>query len=83
MFKPVAGADLNQFDDETRELYSKRSTDPRLSYVLSVVPRPNRMNLPVVVDGENNQYIKEMESKFNKFIYKYMALFTFFAFATH
>ena len=57
MFKPVSGADLSQFDDETRELYSKRSTDPRLSYVLSVVPRPNRMNLPVIVDGENNQYI--------------------------
>ena len=57
MFKPVQGADLDKFDAETRELYSKKANDPRLSMVLSVIPRPNRHNLPVIVDSENNKYM--------------------------
>ena len=62
MFKPVSGADLDKFDQETRDLYSKQTNDPRLSMVLSVVPRPNRHNLPVIVDSENNQYMKDLEA---------------------
>ena len=49
--------DLDKFDAETRELYSKKANDPRLSMVLSVIPRPNRHNLPVIVDSENNKYM--------------------------
>ena len=62
MFKPVTGADLDKFDDETKALFSKKTHDPRLSMVLSVIPRPNRHNLPVVVDTENNQYMKDLEA---------------------
>ena len=61
MFKPVTGEALNDFDDETKELYSKKTHDPRLSYVLSVMPRRNRHNLPVIVDTDNNQYIQDLE----------------------
>ena len=39
MFKPVAGEALNNFDEETRDLYSIKTHDPRVSYILSVVPR--------------------------------------------
>ena len=63
MFKPVQGAYLDKFDAETRELYSKKANDPRLSMVLSVIPRPNRHNLPVIVDSENNKYMQELESQ--------------------
>ena len=52
-FTPISGSDLNQFDDETRSLYSLRTHDPRLSYTLAIIPRRNRHNLPVVVDQEN------------------------------
>ena len=72
MFKPVSGEALNEFDDETRALFSKKQNDPRMSYVLSVIPRPNRHNLPVVVDTENNQYMKELESGQKWFKYQYL-----------
>ena len=78
MFKPVQGADLDKFDDETRELYSKKTHDPRLSMVLSVIPRPNRHNLPVIVDAENNKYMQELEAQQKNFKYKYLGLYAFF-----
>mgnify|MGYP000344599965 FL=1 len=62
MFKPVTGSDLEQFDAETRELYTIRQNDPRLSYILSVVPRRERHNLPVIVDSSNNEYLQKMEA---------------------
>ena len=83
MFKPVSGEALNQFDEETRELYSKKTHDPRLSYILSVIPRKNRYNLPVIVDAENNQYLKEMESTVNRFKWNYLAQMSFFTFACY
>ena len=57
MFKAVTGADLQNYDSETRDLYAKRHNDPRLSYVLSVVPRRQRHNFPVYVADENNEYL--------------------------
>ena len=62
MFKPVAGEALNNFDEETRDLYSIKTHDPRVSYILSVVPRKQRFNLPVIVDSKNNQYLQDMEA---------------------
>ena len=62
MFKPVTGSDLDKYDQETIDLFTKKQNDPRLSMVLSVIPRPNRFNLPVVVDTENNQYMKDLEA---------------------
>ena len=78
MFKPVKGDALQNYDAETIELYKKRDNDPRLSYVLSVVARPARNNLPVIVDGKNNSYLQQMESANKNFVYNYFALFTFF-----
>ena len=53
MFKPVEGADLDNFDEETKELYGKRANDEKLSYLLRIMPRKQRNHLPVIVD-ENN-----------------------------
>ena len=63
MFKPVQGADLEKYDAETRELFSKKTHDPRLSMILSVAPRPNRNNLPVIVDSANNVHMQKLESE--------------------
>ena len=52
-FKPVTGDALNAFDKETIELFTKRDHDPRLSYLLTSIPRRERHDLPVIVDGEN------------------------------
>ena len=82
MFKPVTGEALNEFDEETRELYSKKTHDPRLSYVLSVIPRKNRYNLPVIVDTDNNQYMHELEASNKWFKWQYIGLCGFFTFAT-
>ena len=60
-FKPVTGADLENFDEETRALYAKRESDPRLSVVLATVARKQRNHLPIIVDSENNEYMKELE----------------------
>ena len=78
MFKAVKGDALQNYDQETIELYKKRENDPRLSYVLAVVARPARNNLPVTVDGKNNSYLQEMEKDNKNFVYKYFALAAFF-----
>ena len=39
MFKPVTGQELDNFDEETRDLYAKRSQDEKTSYILRVMPR--------------------------------------------
>ena len=57
-FKPVTGDALNNFDAETIELYKRRINDPRLSYVLTTIPRRERNNIPVVVDTENNSWMQ-------------------------
>ena len=56
MFKPVTGAELAAFDEETRELYAKRPQDKRISHMLTVIPRKQRNHLPVIIDAENNEY---------------------------
>ena len=73
MFKQVKGDALNNFDEETIELYKKRQNDPRLSYVYAVIPRPERNNLPVIVDGTNNSYLQEAEKSSSNFVYYYSA----------
>ena len=39
LFKPITGEELSNFDDETRELYSIRTHDPRISYILASAVR--------------------------------------------
>ena len=48
-FKPVTGAELKNFDDETRQLYSKRVSDERLTTLLLKMDRNTDRNyLPVI-----------------------------------
>ena len=48
-FTPVTGSELNNFDEETRQLYSKRSSDVRQTELLIKMNRnSDRNNLPVV-----------------------------------
>ena len=55
MFKPVTGAALEAFDEETRSLYSKRKNDYRESAALALMKRPERNHLPVVIsDAKEN-----------------------------
>ena len=37
--KPITGEELSNFDDETRELYSIRTHDPKIFYVLASAER--------------------------------------------
>jgi hypothetical protein len=57
MFKPVTGSDLNNFDEETRKLFSRRESDHRLTAALLTLPRTSRNNLPVVA-GPNDPTVK-------------------------
>ena len=80
-FKPVTGEQLKDFDEETRSLYARRENDPRLSYVLSVIARRERHNLPVVVDSENNSYIQDLHKKASGFQSSLLWQYAFFLFA--
>ena len=57
MFKVVKGKDLENYDEETRDLFRRRTHDPRCSYLFKVLPRRNRHNLPVIVESEGNPWI--------------------------
>ena len=63
MFKAVTKEQAAEYDEETLELYAKRPSDPRQSYVYRVSERKYRLDLPVIV-SEDNEYIKELENKF-------------------
>ena len=56
----LRAADLENFDEETRELFAKRQNDPRTSYLLRITKRKDRNHLPIVVDPENNPYLQEL-----------------------
>ena len=48
-FRPVTGAELNNFDEETRQLYRKRDSDVRQTEALIKMNRNvERNHLPVV-----------------------------------
>lgn len=53
MFKPVSGSDLTKFDAETRSLYARRVSDPRLTHALLTLPRTSRNHLPVVASPDD------------------------------
>ena len=79
MFKPVT--DFSQYDDETVQLYAKRENDPRLSYALSVMVRKGRNQLPVYVDGTNNEYLQKLEKQRSNFGFNLAMYATIFTFA--
>ena len=80
MFKPVTGQELDNFDEETRDLYAKRSQDEKTSYILRVMPRKQRNHLPVIVD-ENNKYLQELQKANYNFPWKMLMLFGAFSVA--
>ena len=57
MFKPVTGAALQDFDEQTQRLYAKRQSDPRFTEALLTAPRTTRNYLPLVADPET-PYLK-------------------------
>ena len=66
-FKPVIGDALKEFDQETINLYAKKENDPRLSYILSTIPRRDRHNLPVTVSTDNNTFMHALQKKADNF----------------
>jgi hypothetical protein len=80
MFKPVTGNDLLQFDAETRALYSKRQSDPRLTHALLTLPRASRNHLPVVAN-ENDPTVRSFAEYQASFPYKLLGMAAFFIFA--
>jgi len=60
MFKPITHSEFNNYDQETVDLYQRRSSDPRTTAMLLKLQRRSRNHLPVVVD-ENNPIVKDLE----------------------
>lgn len=82
MFKPVTGNELLQFDAETRALYSKRQSDPRLTHALLTLPRASRNHLPVVAN-ENDPTVRTNAEYAASFPYKLLGMAAFFIFAAN
>ena len=80
MFKPVTGADLREFDEETRNLYAKRQTDTRITGNLLAMPRITRNYLPVVASPDH-PYMKDKEAYIANYPLKIAASCSFFTFA--
>ena len=55
-FKPVDGAELRDFDDETRKLYMKRVSDERLTTALIKLNRNTDRNYLPVISSDPTQY---------------------------
>ena len=81
-FKAVTGSGLDAFDEETRELYKKRTNDPRLSYMMSVAPRKQRNHLPVLVETENNELMQKLQKDNTNFPWRLMGMFIVFSFCS-
>lgn len=80
MFKPVTGEALREFDAETRALYQKRVSDPRLTDMLLKMPRPARNHLPVIASDDNPTIVQQRAYR-AKFPYMMVAFASFFCFA--
>ena len=76
-FKPVGGAQLREFDDETIQLYKKRASDERLTdALLKMDRRKDRNNLPVV-SSVLTEWQQHRESYLNTFLIKSAAFLGF------
>ena len=80
MFKAVSGAELSQYDEETRQLYAKRESDWRLTDVLMRIPRSTRNYLPVVTSPDHPTK-KAKESYLASLPYQAACGMAFFVFA--
>ena len=82
MFKPVTGAQLEEFDEETRELFQKRSSSVALTAQLATTKRLERNHLPVIVcDPSSNEHLVKIENENKGFLLKYFGMVTFFTMA--
>ena len=80
-FTPVSGAQLKDFDEETVRLYTKRSSDERLTVALQKLDRrTDRNNLPVI-SSPVTQWQKDREAYLSTFGYKTLGLLVFSIFA--
>ena len=82
-FKPVTGDELNQFDEETRRLYSKRASDVRATEMLLKMDRHvDRNGLPAIANPPTpwEQHRDQYRSTIG---YKIFAFFGFGCFAMH
>ena len=81
MFKPVASADFQNFDAETIQAFRRRDNDPRLNAALLALPRRTRNYLPTVTNP-NDPAAKAYSEDGPKFLMQYLALGTFFMYAS-
>ena len=80
-FRPVTGAELNSFDEETRQLYRKRVSDVRVTESLLKMNRnKDRNNLPVV-SNPPTPWEQHRDAYNRTFGLKVMAFFGFSCFA--
>ena len=80
-FTPVSGAELQQFDEETRRLYSKRSSDARLTErMLSMHRNVDRNYLPAIANPVT-QFEQDREAYQRTIVPKTLAFFAFSVFA--
>ena len=82
MFKPVTGVHLNEFDDETRALYAKRQSDPRLTHALLNLPRTSRNHVPIIA-SQDHPTVVDNKAYISTFFYKVLAAAGFMTFACH
>ena len=69
MFKPVTGAALENFDEETQQLFKKRDNDARVSYILALAKRTERNHLPVVISNPaDNEYLVKAQKQSDGFV---------------
>ena len=81
MFKAVQGAEVSQFDEETRRLYAKRESDWRSSDYLLRMPRITRNYLPVIVN-QDHPFTKQKDAYLNSIPLRVATFTAFFTFAS-
>ena len=80
-FRPVTGAQLNAFDEETRQLYRKRASDVRHTEYLQKLDRNmDRNNLPVI-SNPPTPYDEHRDAYHRTFLLKTGAFLGFSTFA--
>ena len=80
-FTPVSGADLQNFDEETRSLYAKRSSDERLTTSLIKMHRNTDRNYLPVVANPVTQWEQDRDSYQKTIVLKGLCLIGFGVFA--
>ena len=80
-FTPVSGAELQSFDEETRQLYSKRVSDERLTTRLLQLHRNTDRNYLPVIANPVTQWQQDRESYQRTLGLKTLAFFGFGIFA--